>query len=429
MYGIMPLEEYVANYDSILENKPFKFGNMKGKVLNKSRFFNDHSDYEVLLRENIPEKYQPYFESPVNSPTSLKKTNSDELDIEIGRSSNNLNLSPIKTNQENGVKDTEVLFKKSTKNHTNDVNLLKGKQNSNVSTTDYSLDLGDLNLKKKGRSSKVADIDIDFTVDNIDHLEGQHFKKLSRHSLEDNEGKKLNSMIQTLVTNLKDVKSENVNLRKNVDDLNAIVKDLNALVGNYKDKLRNYHRENKLLKLKLKNTLKAQNEKSIVYEKEYLPVIDKPDSADKDENIDIDEIDEKIRELMSRRESLQKQSQAHTPNLEGLSDEIVNKLLSQLKEHSKHDSRPELVEKAKNNENCPRDHSHDSTHDELRDDQHGIHRDCPFCEDSAKKASIPTFLLNSKNSDLSQEEIIELLAERLRVKMNIDASKSVPDIW
>lgn len=414
MYGIMPLEEYVANYDAILENKPFKFGNMKGKKLNKAKFFNDHSDYEVLLRKEIPEKYAKYFINENRKPSAQKDSDimgvnnyHDDFEIEYPRS-NNMNLSPIKSHTEKGVKDSEVLLGKSGKQIFSDnLNFFKNDNEDDTEKlmkSEYTLNLGDLNnhndpfnedmiQKKVPKYQKVEfnselDKDLDISslqIDDLDDLFEKTFKKLNKNSLNNKDGKELNSVIMKLVENLKDYKSENSKLKNDVNDMNLIIKDLNKLASVYKTKLKAYYLENRSLKSQLQNT--------------HQPEFESSNSSAKIESVE--SIDSEIEALQMRKKLLTQKSNPQI-NISSLSDEIVKKLMNQLIQH--------------NNGN------HKS------DEKHNQHQDCPFCETKPSKDSFIRDLFSDK-SFKSQEQIIDLLAERLKSKLSQDGQTNLPEIW
>lgn len=389
MYGILPLEEYVANYDSILENKPFKFGNMKNRVLDKSKFFHDYSDYEILLRNEIPEKYSKYFCDAKNLEFD------DEADIEIGRS-NKLNLSPVKNILENGIKDSEVLFKKDKK-----FKIVNGKDNED--DAEFSLDLGNLlsrnkqaqpkpQSKKESKYSSENNTKEIIDIDNIDNFYEKTFKILSKNSLVDNDGKQLNYMIKSLIENLKDLKIDNNLLKTNSNDMKTIINDLNKLIDSYKSKLRLYYNENK-------------NLKNIVKNQKFYDDDNNNDNIDSSDQIDedIDSLDKKINLLQLKRQRLiekRKHNNSYQKNLniDELSDNIVDKLMKQLQDHNQHNN--------------------------------NSHSDCPFCENTKQSDIILTSLLTSNLKISNQENIIELLAERIKCKLDKNNdNKSIPDIW
>lgn len=408
----MPLEEYVANYDAILESKPFKYGNMKGKVLNKSQFFNDHSDYEVLLRKDIPHKYDKYFSKEFvdqkEQKSRFQKRNDgfnpdnkgDDIEIEYARS-NNINLSPIKSPMERGIKDSEVLLKKSHKNSISDTldYLRSGNNTEKLMSTDYSLDLGNLASKQKPiqknekpsmyeKQSIRPNPNLEFSdsqFDDSDETYEQTFKKLNKSSLINDDGKEVNSMIMKLMENLKDLKTENMKLQKDTNDMKFIIKDLNDLASAYKIKLKSYYLENKSLKSKLQHTILEQPQHKAT------PSVN-----------NLDSIDEQIKLLLKKKELLIQTSKQNV-DLSSLSDDIVKKLMNQLKIH--------------NSEN----------HKE--DECLGAHHNCPFCQTKPAEENLIQSLF-SKDSFKSQESIIDLLAERLKSKMvQLDHGKDVPEIW
>ncbi|GMF06228.1 unnamed protein product [Ambrosiozyma monospora] len=67
MFDSLPIEQYDANMQAYYKKRPFPFGNMKGKVLNKSKFLDDGLDVELIMRRNVPPKYAKYFESPTGN--------------------------------------------------------------------------------------------------------------------------------------------------------------------------------------------------------------------------------------------------------------------------------------------------------------------------------------------------------------------------
>lgn len=422
---MLPLEEYVANYDSILEDKPFQFGNMKGKVLDKSKFFNDHSDYEVLLRDQIPNKYSSYFYFPNNDSEIELGRSSIKENVNINGTKNNnkkvnsnkLNLSPIKNHSDNinsSIKDSEVLFKK---DYSSVPEYLQ--KDIKSSDTDFSLDLGDLDLPKNHKrynsnlrkpsnsnsyikSSNILQKSFDINIDDIDDFCEQTFKILNKNSLEDKDGKELNFMIQTLIENLKDLKSENSLLKSNSQEMKLIVNDLNKLINSYKSKLKSYYLENKTLKSKLNATLQ---QKLVTDSINTIENIDQSNDTD-----NLDDIDKQIKKLKEKREKIV-QAKSKKPftdiNLSELSDNIVNRLLIQLQNH-------------KNG-----NHSEASKH-ALDND----HQDCPFCVKSKENDLFSTLFSNSSCKELGQNQIIELLAERIKMKLNTNTdNKNIPDIW
>lgn len=446
----MPLEEYVANYDSILENKPFKFGNMKGKVLNKSKFFNDYSDYEILLRNEIPSKYFKYFNNVTkkNYDEDGNTGIDDDLEIEYGRSSrqqqqsqqqkrqniisqgSDLNLSPVKNQLDAGIKDSQVISKeenkidsplKSTSSFCKTSNKLFNDEN------EYSLDLGNLNinnLKKKvspksreniPKASKKIDsftLDVDQDLEDMDEIYEKTFKLLNKNSLVDNEGKQLNSMIQSLLETLKTVKQENDKLKGNNNEMKLIIKDLNILINSYKLKLRDYYQENKSLKAMIKNERNSNIKKKIRYEE---PVTDINDLSEEDDST-MDDIDRKIKALQEKKKHIQHKKatlQKDTPEVDftNLSENIVQKIMYQLKEHLNHSNKPnENFMTEKNNE----------------------HGNCPFCKKSESENILSKLLVNSDScaSQINLEELVELLADRFKFKLdNLNSSKTVPDVW
>ncbi|KAG0675596.1 component of the polarisome [Pichia californica] len=431
MYGIMPLEEYVANYDSILENKPFKYGNMKGKVLDKSKFFNDYSDYEILLRNEIPNKYFKYFN--LND------------DIEIGRSNNKLNLSPIKNHQDNGVKESQVITKKETNLDSIDVSSsdnIKKKESifyddDDKANKQFKLDLGDLNINKKENykqkktstlspiknSLNIDDLDIDGL--DIDDLYEKTFKLLNKNSLVDNEGKQLNKMIQLLLENMKSLKLENEKLSINSNNLKLIIKDLNGLVNNYKIKLREYYQENKELKLKLNSESSKRSNKqrrNLVFENNDNDDNNKEEEEERGkdfdniENDDLDSIDQKIRFLQIKKKKLIERKNVNNvvpqPSIEEISNDIIQKVMQQLqssKGDDKKESNPQLH------------HTHTTTND---------HDNCPFCNPISKDNSNILFskVLNPE-SNINLDDFIDILADRFKYKMNSVGDDSGPEIW
>lgn len=409
MYGIMPLEEYVANYDAILENKPFKFGNMKGKKLNKAKFFNDHSDYEVLLRKEIPDKYTKYFVDSDNQPSNEKNCHNfndvyDDIEIEYPRS-NNVNLSPIKSHTEKGIKDSEVLFHK--KKLSDDFDFLKTLKTDkddteNLMKTEYTLNLGNLGKRddqvnctkprkmqdyQKISSMAEQKLDVsDLPIADLDELFEKTFKKLNKNSLDDKDGKELNLAVMKMVENLKDYRSENLKLKNDINDMDLIIKDLNKLASIYKSKLKSYYFENRNLKQQLQKTRQLRDE-----------------SIPSQNNIEsVESIDNKIEALQMKKKLLT--SDVNTKmNVSSLSDKIVEKLMAQLKQH--------------NNEN------------HLSAEQLNQHQDCPFCEVKTSKDVLFSDLFSS-NSAKSQEQIIDLLAEKLKSKLNTGAqTANLPEIW
>ncbi|TID18187.1 hypothetical protein CANINC_003928 [Pichia inconspicua] len=409
MYGIMPLEEYVANYDAILENKPFKFGNMKGKKLNKAKFFNDHSDYEVLLRKEIPDKYTKYFLDADNQPSNKKDCHNfndvyDDIEIEYPRS-NNVNLSPIKSHTEKGIKDSEVLFHK--RKLSDDFDFLKTLKTDNDDTenlmkTEYTLNLGNLGKRddqvnctkprkmqdyQKISSMAEQKLDVsDLPIADLDELFEKTFKKLNKNSLDDKDGKELNLAVMKMVENLKDYRSENLKLKNDINDMDLIIKDLNKLASIYKSKLKSYYFENRNLKQQLQKTRQLRD-----------------DSIPSQNNIEsVESIDNKIEALQMKKKLLT--SDVNTKmNVSSLSDKIVEKLMAQLKQH--------------NNEN------HFSA------EKLNQHQDCPFCEVKTSKDVLFSDLF-SNNSAKSQEQIIDLLAEKLKSKLNTGAqTANLPEIW
>lgn len=411
----MPLEEYVANYDSILENKPFKYGNMKGKKLDKSKFFNDYSDYEILLRNEVPPKYYKYFDDHL----------SDSMidDIEIGRS-NKLNLSPVKKHQENGVKDSELLSKKESKLESDSTTLFRNLKKSLVNDENsFSLDLGNLDIpnsnnRKRNLPAKLLKTnptgnrklntfetpEID-EVEDFDALYEKTFKLLNKNSVVDNEGKQLNLMIQSLLETLKTVKDENIQFKANSENMKLIIKDLNSLINSYKSKLRDYYEENKSLKTMIKNERKmTRNIKSSDTTRNNIDV----------ENDDLKSIDEQIyllqvkRQRLMEREKLNRESKEI--NLGNLSEDIVRKLMKQLQEHNGHmDDNKNATPTS--NEN------HDS---------------CPFCKKNSKTSDnmLTKLLSNSQMTSLDQDEIIDLLASRIKFKLDTsNDGKKLPEIW
>lgn len=455
MYGIMPLEQYVGNYDSILENKPFQFGNMKGKILNKSRFFNDHSDYEVLLRTNVPGKYFKYFDTagPVSGSSDIEVCRS-HLGKSSVPSSSRLNLSPIKNHSDNGVKDSEVLLGKQPSSGSRNQSSYNRKEN------EYTLNLGDLNevshspepqprdayeYKSTARfrsenqnksqpktKNKIANkdkyentnrnqpheyghgFDTSVSLDdvtelrrgNMDHIYDEAFKVLGNSSLVDDKGKQLNVLIRNLIENLQDLKRKNSSLASNNNDLNMIIKDLNSLIVSYKSKLNSYYTENKSLKAKLASASKLLHKQDSV-----IPKSSEPNSMnhrqDIDSMCDIEEIDKQITLLQKKKSDLMKRKKLVIPtDLSQLSDDIVNKLLAKLQSHN------------------------EDNHTESRNSQANINFDCPFCDVSKKEDLFSSLLSNSTNNQLSQEKMIDLLAERINLKLNKDnSSKAIPDIW
>lgn len=452
MYGIIPLEAYVANYDAILESKPFKYGNMKGKILNKSKFFKDHSDYEVLLRKEIPDKYTQYFNTPkdeqqpvelddniFNSKVEINDDEDDkyfDVEIEYPRS-NNLNLSPIKSPMEKGVKDSEVLGKKFQGIELEDdtFHYLKSRNNTeNIMSAGYSLNLGNLSNfnenKRMPSKSKIQNKTIqkentndvsDVQFEDLDDLYEQTFRKLNKSSLMNDDGKQLNLMIMKIMDNLKESKAENVKLRNNVNDMNMIIKDLNKLATVYKTKLKSYYLENKNLKGKVQSLLYEQASKPYVSKTEavmknnYMEKNDVKSSVDEtgkvhssNETDEIDEIDKQIKRLQIQK--LQKKNElaqinhiSPTADVSALSDEIVKKLMIQLKQH---------------------------TNENHQVDKHAnLHGDCPFCETKPNKENILSGLFGDVNLQ-SNENMIDLIAERLKSKMmQVDDVNDLPEIW
>lgn len=415
MYGIMPLEEYVANYDSILENKPFKYGNMKGKKLDKSKFFNDYSDYEILLRNEVPPKYYKYFDD----------FSSDSMidDIEIGRS-NNLNLSPVKNHQENGVKDSELLSKKESKLESDSTTLFRNLKKSLVNDENsFSLDLGNpdlpnsINRKRnlpakslktnptsnhKFHTSDTSEID---GLEDFDALYEKTFKLLNKNSLVDKEGKQLNMMIQSLLETLKTIKDENIQYKANSENMKLIIKDLNSLINSYKTKLRDYFEENRSLKTMIKDERKtARDIKSSNISRNTFEI----------ESDDLQSIDKQIYLLQVKRQRLIERKkmirETKEVSLDDLSEDIVQKLLKQLQEHSGH-----------------RDESMNSS-----DTGNGNHNDCPFCKKESNQSDnlLTKLLSTSHTSSLDQDEVIDLLASRIKFKLDTsNDGKKLPDIW
>ncbi|GAV28731.1 hypothetical protein PMKS-002206 [Pichia membranifaciens] len=416
MYGIMPLEEYVANYDSILENKPFKYGNMKGKRLNKSKFFNDYSDYEILLRNEVPPKYYKYFDDH----------SSDAMidDIEIGRS-NKLNLSPVKNHQENGVKDSELLSKKESKLESDSTTLFRNLKKSMVNDENsFSLDLGNLDIpnsnnRKRNLSAKLLKTNPTgnrklntFETSEIDELEDfdalyeMTFKLLNKNSVVDKEGKQLNLMIQSLLETLKTVKDENIQFKANSENMKLIIKDLNSLINSYKSKLRDYYEENKSLKTMIKNERKmTRNIKSSDTSRNNIEV----------ESEDLKSIDEQIYLLQVKRQRLMEGEKLNREskeiNLGNLSEDIVRKLMKQLQEHNGHMDDSKNATPTNFNEN---------------------HDNCPFCKKQSKTSDnlLTKLLSSSQMTSLDQDEIIDLLASRIKFKLDTsNDGKKLPDIW
>ncbi|GMM27311.1 hypothetical protein DAMA08_000270 [Martiniozyma asiatica (nom. inval.)] len=104
----LPLDSYISNYEAILCDKPLIYGNMKGLTLNKDKFFRDHSDYEVLMRKEIPSKYKKYFSKVADNvdeeENEYSEGNSDNesFEIEFGRG---LQLSPKKNWHQDAQKE------------------------------------------------------------------------------------------------------------------------------------------------------------------------------------------------------------------------------------------------------------------------------------------------------------------------------------
>lgn len=412
----MPLEEYVANYDSILEDKPFKFGNMKGKTLNKSKFFNDYSDYEILLRNEVPEKYNKYFDDLSNND------NDNEIEIEIGRSNKNpLNLSPIKNNLDNGFKDSQVLSKKESKlenfsnnleNLYNDNDNIKN-NNGNKSKINFKLDLGDLNLNKNENKNKTNNSNINSNIeindlDNLDDLYEKTFKLLNKNSIIDNEGKQLNKMIQTLLDNMKSIKSENKKLNNNANDLKLIIKDLNSLITNYKLKLKSYYKENKHLKNVIEQQQYGERRNIKINNNDNIKNVKNNESFDEIDN-DVDSIDRQIQLLQIKKRKLlertNRQTQNSLPSIDDLSKDIMEKIMKQLNDH--------------NNKNQKSIHDNDVDHE-----------NCPFCTSNSKDSNILLSKVLNSNSDINLDEFIELLADRFKFKMDINNNTNpLPDVW
>ena len=435
MYGILPLDEYVANYDALLESKPFKYGNMRGRVLNKSKFFNEHSDYEVLLRNDIPEKYTKYFECP----TSILVD-----DVEVGRSavkshgirSTNINLSPRKHQPEVGYKTSEVLHRHSGASPDEDLKSFNWNDenyalfdNYSKKSTDksHSLDLGDLKLsstskanakpatkdakpqfKNKGPEPLLRTRQTVIDVDDIDHLCDQTFQRLNKTSLIDEEGEKLNVMIKTLTGKLKEAHAENSILRSNIDNSKIIIEDLNGLVVNYKQKLKAYYSENKMLKRKIHEQEQSNDLSTYKYAGH--------DSYNESSNVKtsntnrmpstLDSLDEQIKMLHIRRRELadaEKRSTTNSSqlNAEELSENIVKHLFEQLKAHNHHS---ESIK-----------HETEDAHE------------CPFC-DQQKAQNIFDDLKLSSAGNLSQSQMIEIIADRIQEKLS-GKEKAKPDVW
>lgn len=416
MYGIMPLEQYVANYDSILENKPFKYGNMKGKKLDKSKFFNDYTDYEILLRNDVPQKYFKYFDDPSDNRID---------DVEIGRS-NKLNLSPVKGHQENGIKDSELLSKKESNSENDPTILFKNLKKSLANDeNNFSLDLGELNLSNSSNrkkslpaESRSTNPQYNFKLNNshkfdfdkfedFDALCEKTFKLLNKNSLVDKEGKELNMMIQSLLETLKTVNEENTRLKSNSNNLKLIIKDLNSLINSYRSKLRDYYEENRSLKAMINNEKKYnRNSKSSGSYRNYPEVEDGEETED-----DLKSIEKQIYLLQVKRQRLinKENDKDNATNLSSLSEDIVRRLMKQLQDHNNHMNK---------NLKCV---AVDETHE-----------NCPFCKKESKQSNdlLSSLLSNSKTSSLNQEEIIDLIASRIKNKLdssNVD--KNIPDIW
>ena len=440
MFDKLNTNEYLDNYQSMMSELPFKHGSRKGYVLNYKNLINDNHDYDEVLRENVPSKFNKYFSKPLSSSSSSSLfDNTLNSEIEIGRSSK-INLSPTKNHKENGIKESfiddkfisNINLSFNDKSSNDDLNLdfnidnddlndtmdllnSKSYVNNNLSKLEnrYYMNL-DSNEKKETKYKNKENLKTIDEIDEIDKLCDNTYRKLNNKSLIDGEGKELNILIQGIINKLKDINnqneslnSQNKSLNNNLNESKLIIKDLKHLIDSYKLKLKKYS-----LALQRQNIKNSNNFESI------------------DNFNDVNSIDKQIQLLLAKKKSLQERKSIPNTNtssnnidISKLSDDIVQKLISQLSNHEFNHS----INKDNTKENKDHDHDHDHNQDQ---DQH---LDCPFCNEDTSNDLFSSFNLKLDNN-LNQDDFINKLAETLQHKLKsnekkIDENKKLPVIW
>lgn len=398
MYDALSTPDYFDNYHSLLEDRPLVCGNLKGQRLNKSAFFKDHSDYEVLLRNKIPERYWRYFEAASEDEQEA------DVDIELGRS-NAANTSPQRRSiwSNDGIKETK----------TDEINLNLGSLKLNKAKTHSDDSLGS-SLKLEFDSSAPRDVakgkkSVDFLTTKINE-----YKKLPSKTRPADLDSNLESLTNQLVSENSHLKSQNSRLMSKLNAANDIIKYQTSAYETIRSKLKSYvfkyNRANKVIqKLQNSDTTPSDHEEEEDFKSSQIEEIDRQISQLQEQKRNLINDQKRKLELESKLTNSTVVNISLTPELAKI---MAQKILNS-------DPTPEPDHESKVELNIP-------------SKSKGFHpnlKDCPFCQPDVA----PTTILNSSALSESQWDALLIhLTDKIQKNSNLNQngnSNKRAELW
>lgn len=415
LFDALGTPQYFQNYEALLAGDPLPHGNLRGRKLDKNAFFKDHSDYEVLLRNDIPEKYWEYFDG------NRDDDDDGDSEIEIGRGG--VNISPQRRSiwSNDGIKETK----------TDELNLNLG-----------NLKLNNLKQKRQPIAEPSESFKLDFESDSnikqdkkVDfNIKSNKYKKLPNKTKPTELDNHLETLTNQLVKENAQLKYENESLINKLDAANDIIRYETDAYESIREKL-------KIYVMKYKKASKViQRVQSRGEEIHSDPPIDISSdrelslSVDNELNIpEVDQIDTQIAELKAKKSQIileRKLKLSKESKLRDLESKLTNSTIVNINIPA--DLAKLLAQKMLNMESnsIKQDDKQDDKQDIKQEDHHHkFHPDtdnCPFCKSSNEEDDI----LKSTNMSKQQwDSLLQYLTERIGSNLATNPSIKDPEVW
>lgn len=400
LYDALATQEYFANYEALLAGEPLPHGNLRGKRLDKNAFFKDNSDYEVLLRKDVPSKYWGYFTD-------------DDMEIEVGRGP--VSVSPQRRSiwSNDGVKETKTdelnlgSLKLDKKEHTPENNSKTGIKPGSLRSSSESFNL-------EFESDAINPKKVDFSI------KSNEYKKLPEKTRPTEVDNHLEALTNQLVKENGELRAENKILASKLDAANDIIKYETNAYETIREKLKvyvtKYRKAEKMIK-----RMELESEKREVQENDEENAVENEFITQQVQDIDtqIAELREKRAQIVSH-ERINRMREAELKTLESkltnstvLNINISPELAKMIAQKLLGNMETEPLEKK-----SEADASHNVSHQTF----HADVENCPFCKTLPSKDTI----FNTTNMSQSQwDTLVDHLTEKVRENLG---NKSA-DVW
>lgn len=404
LFDALGTPQYFQNYKALLSGEPLPNGNLRGRTLDKNAFFRDYSDYEVLLRNDIPEKYWGYFNED------------DYSDIEIGRGG--INVSPQRKSiwSNDGIKETK----------TDELNLGNLKLNKSKQT------------KKKQPIKELSEsFNLEFesdTINNINmnkkvdfNIKSNEYKKLPNKTKPTEFDNHLETLTNQLVKANSELKFENGSLIKKLDAANDIIKYETNAYESIREKLKvyvtKYKKATKVIQqLQLKGELHSD---PINIPSSSSVEIGETELENEYKIPEVDEINTQIAELKAKRSQLimeRKLRISKKSQLKDLESKLTNSTIVNI--NIPLDLAKVIAQKMLN---IDTDVKSETTEENHHSKFHPDLDNCPFCETSSNKEEE---VLKSTNMSKQQwDSLLQYLTERISSNLSTNSPLKNSEVW